>query len=208
MVDEDHVVDGLGQFGEQVAGHEHGAALAGQAAQQAAQPVDALGVEPVGGLVQDQGLRVAEQRGGQCEPLPHALGVAAGPAVRGAAEPDQLEHLLDPLAADPRGACGDPQRGPPGPPGMEHVRAGQRADVPQRVAQVPVRAPVDGGPAAGRHGQAEQQPDGGRFPGSVRAEEPGDAARCQLEGQVADRGDGAVPLGQRLDGDGTHGSSP
>jgi len=125
-----------------------------------------------------------------------------------AAEPDQLEHLLDPLAADPRRACGDPQRGPPGPPGVEHVRAGQRADLPQRVAQFPVWVPVDGGAAGGRLGQAEQQPDGGRFPGSVRAEEPGDAARGQLEGQVADRGDGAVPLGQRLDGDGAHGSSP
>jgi hypothetical protein len=106
VVDDDHVVDGLGQFGEQVAGHEDGASLVGQAAQQAAQPVHAFGVEPVGGLVQDQGVRVAEQRGGQCQLLPHALGVAAGPAVRGAAEPDQVEHLLDPLAADPHGVVG------------------------------------------------------------------------------------------------------
>ena len=51
-------------------------------------------------------------------------------------EPDEVEHLLDPLAGDPRGTCGDPQRRPAGPPGMEHVRAGQRADVPQRVAQL------------------------------------------------------------------------
>jgi len=65
-----------------------------------------------------------------------------------------------------------------------------------------------GGAAGGRPGQAEQDADGGRFPGAVRAEEPGYAARCQLEGEVIDRGDGAVPLGQRLDGDGAHGGSP
>jgi len=38
--------------------------------------------------------------------------------VRGAAEPDEIEHLLDPLAGDPRGPRGDPQRRPAGPPGM------------------------------------------------------------------------------------------
>jgi hypothetical protein len=64
------------------------------------------------------------------------------------------------------------------------------------------------GAAGGRPGQAEQDADGGRLPGAARAQEPGDAARCQPEGEVIDRGDGAVPLGQRLDGDGAHDSSP
>src|SRR6185312_16600287 len=113
-----------------MAGYENGAAFGGEAAQQATQPVHALGVEPVGRLVEDQGLRVAQQRGGKCEPLPHALGVAADAAVCGAAEPGEVEYLLDPLAGDPRGACGDPQRRPARTPWMEHVRVEQRADMP------------------------------------------------------------------------------
>jgi hypothetical protein len=91
---------------------------------------------------------------------------------------------------------------------MEHVRVEQRANLPERVAQLGVRAPADGGAARSRPGQAEQDADRGRFPGSVRAEEPGDPARCQPEREVVDRGDGAVPLGQRLDGDGAHHGSP
>ena len=196
------------QLGELVAGHEDGAALIGQAAQQAAQPGHALRVQAAGRLVEHEGLWVAQQGGGQREPLPHAERVAAYPAVRGAAEPGEVEHLLDPLAGDPGGPRGDPQRHPARAPGMEHVRVDQRADVPERVVQLGVGAPVDGGAARSGPGQAEQDADGGRFPGPVRAEEPGDPARCQLEGEVVDRGDGAVPLGQRLDGDGAHDSSP
>src|SRR5262249_31322065 len=69
-------------------------------------------------------------------------------------------------------------------------------------------APVDGGAAGVRLGQSKQQADGGGFPGPVRADKPGDTARDEFEGEVVDGGDGAVPLGQRLDGDGAHDSSP
>jgi hypothetical protein len=144
-----------------VAGDEDGAALGGEAAQQAAQPGHALGVEPVGRLVEDQGFWVAEQGSGEGEPLPHALGVAAGPAVCGGSEPGEVEYLLDPLVGDPRGACGDPQRHAARTPRMEHVRVEQRADVPQRVAQLGVAAAVDGGAAGVRPGQAKHQTDGG-----------------------------------------------
>ena len=82
-VGDDHdVVDGLLDLREVVAGDEHGAAASGVVAQEVAQPADALRVEPVGGLVENEDLRVAEQRGGQAEPLAHAERVAADPAVR------------------------------------------------------------------------------------------------------------------------------
>ena len=50
-------------------------------AQQAAHPVDAGRVEPVGRLVEDEHLRVAEQGVGDAEPLPHAQGVVPDAAL-------------------------------------------------------------------------------------------------------------------------------
>src|ERR1035441_7014799 len=86
--DHDDVTDGLGDLGQDVAGDQDGAALCGQRAElrdllrslalcgqraeQIPQPPDALRVQAVGGLVEHQDLRVAEQGGGQAEPLPPA----------------------------------------------------------------------------------------------------------------------------------------
>ena len=78
---------------EQVAGHEHGAAARGLAAQQAAHPADARRVEAVRRLVEDE-TRVAEQRGGNRQALAHAHRVALHAAVRGGVETDRGEHLL------------------------------------------------------------------------------------------------------------------
>ena len=69
-------------------------ALGGEAAQEVAQPADALGVEPVGGLVEHEDARVAEQRGREAEPLGHAEREAAGAPAGGAAEVDELEQLV------------------------------------------------------------------------------------------------------------------
>jgi hypothetical protein len=79
-----------------VVGHEHGPALVGQAADQPAQPVDALGVEAVGRLVEDRDLGVAEQGGGQPQALAHAQGEAAGAAPGGGGQPGQLEDDVGP----------------------------------------------------------------------------------------------------------------
>jgi hypothetical protein len=43
---DDHVVGGLGEFAELVAGDQHGPVVGGERAQQAADPGDAVGVEP------------------------------------------------------------------------------------------------------------------------------------------------------------------
>ena len=59
--------------------------VGGEAAQEVAEPADALGVEAVSGLVEDQQLGVSEQRGRQPEPLPHPERVAADTAATGAA---------------------------------------------------------------------------------------------------------------------------
>jgi hypothetical protein len=67
-----------------VRGDEDRLALRGQLGQHPAHPPDALDVEAVDRLVQDHGGRVAEQRGGDAEPLRHAEGEL--PAGRPATE--------------------------------------------------------------------------------------------------------------------------
>ena len=59
---------------EHVAGDKHRPPFGGQIAQQLAKPVNAFGVEPVGGLIEDEDLRFGQQRGSQAKPLAHAEG--------------------------------------------------------------------------------------------------------------------------------------
>ena len=75
--DHDQVVGGVLELAHQVAGHQHRPALRGQRPQEAAHPHDALRVHAVERLVEHQHRRVAEQRGGDAEPLPHAERVPA-----------------------------------------------------------------------------------------------------------------------------------
>ena len=81
--DHDEAVDGGFDFGEEVAGQQHGAALVGEVAEQFAHPGDAFGVEAVGRFVQDEHLRVADQRLGDAEALTHPERVGADPFVGG-----------------------------------------------------------------------------------------------------------------------------
>jgi hypothetical protein len=61
----------------------NGAALVGLVADEPAQPGDPLGVQAVGGLVEQQDLGVAEQRRGQPEALARAEREAADPPAGG-----------------------------------------------------------------------------------------------------------------------------
>ena len=123
--DDHHVVDGLLDLAEHVAGDEDGLALTAEVAQELPQPPDALGVQPVGRLVQQEHLRVAQQRRGEPEALAHAHGVAAGPLARRGRDADQLEHLVDAGGADAGRVGEDAQVVAAGAAGVE-VRGLQR----------------------------------------------------------------------------------
>ena len=96
--DHDEVVGEHAELADEVARHEHRAAAAGEVGEVVAQPADAVGVEAVGRLVEQQDLRVAEQGAGEGEALPHAEGEPAGALVGGRLEPDLGQHLVDPAA--------------------------------------------------------------------------------------------------------------
>src|SRR6266545_349847 len=84
--DDHYVVRHLGDLAEHVAGDHDGAALARQAAQQAAEPGDAGRVEAVGRLV--------EQGRGQAQALTHAEGETAHAPAAGRRESNLVEHLV------------------------------------------------------------------------------------------------------------------
>ena len=73
LADDDDLLDRLRDLGEHVAREQHRAAGCCEVAQRVPEPADAVGVEPVGRLVEDEDLRLAEQRAGQAEALAHAL---------------------------------------------------------------------------------------------------------------------------------------
>ena len=72
----------------------------GQALHQVADPEDAVGVETVDRLIEDQRVGVAEQRRGDAEPLTHPEREGPHPLARHVAEPDDVEHFADPAAVD------------------------------------------------------------------------------------------------------------
>ena len=127
-VDDQHLVDGLRDLGQHVARDEHRAAPGREGAQEVAQPADAFGIEAVRRLVEDEQLRLAEQRGGEPEPLPHAERVALHAPAGGRLELDQAQHLVDARVAGSRRrarACAD-GRGRTGPDGSPSPRAPRR----------------------------------------------------------------------------------
>ena len=109
--EDDEVVGRVLHLAHEVAGDEHGAPLVGEVAQQFAHPPDALGIQPVDRLVEQQHVRVAEQRRRDAEPLPHAEREAAHPLVRDGLEADEVDHLVDPGDRQPVGLRERPQVG-------------------------------------------------------------------------------------------------
>ena len=95
LADHDDLLDCLSNLCEHVAREQHRAAGGCEVPQRVTQPADAVGVEPVGRLVEDKDLGLAEQRTSQAEALAHALGEAADAALGRVREADLVEHLED-----------------------------------------------------------------------------------------------------------------
>ena len=177
----------------------------GEVAQQPAHPVDALGVEAVGRLVEDQHAAGRRAARGRCpsrwrmpsEYCADALACAAclSSPTRSSSSPTcdgrDAEHLCGRRRA-PRGRCGR--------------RAGRTRRAARRRGGPGCRACGTGCPRTvarpgGRRREAADHPQGGGLAGAVRAEEAGDGAGLAGERDVVDGGLGAVALGEVVDGD-------
>ena len=165
------------QLAHQVAGDEHGPALGGERPQQAADPPDALRVEAVDRLVEQQHRRVAEQRAGDAEPLPHAEREAAGPPAGHGGEADRSSTSSTRRPGRPL-LCAIQSRWlralRPGwtaaaSSSAPTSRSGARSD---RYGRPPTSAVPASGASSPRI-----DPHRGRLAGAVRPDEAGDLAR-------------------------------
>ena len=181
-------------LGEHVRGDEHRAPLAGELAQKTPQPLDALGVETVRGLVEHEHARVAEQRVRQAQALAHAEREPADLAARDVGESDESEHLVDPAGRQPRGLRVHLQVVRGGAPGVEAGCLERRPDRLQRPREVGVAAAGDRRGARGGRHEAEQDAQARRLSGAVGAEESGDRSGFDAGGESVDGGDGSEAL--------------
>ena len=99
-LNDDELIAGSLDLGEQMAGDDDRLADLPETDQQLPDLDDACRIQPVGRLVEDHHLRVLEQRCGDRQALLHAERVVAGPVTVAAGEVDQVEDFVDPLVAD------------------------------------------------------------------------------------------------------------
>ncbi|CAI7979561.1 hypothetical protein FRAHR75_650004 [Frankia sp. Hr75.2] len=194
--DHHHVVGGFLQFAHQMARHQDRAALGGERAQEPAHPHDALRVHAVERLVEQERRWVAEQRGGDPEPLPHAEREAAGPAPGDRPQAGLIENLVDAPGGEAL-RVGEPEEmAAGGPAGLQRRGVEQGADVAQRVAQAAVGMAVDEGVTGVGPVEAEDDAHGGGLARAVRADEPGDLPRPDGEGHPVEGDGSAEPFAQ------------
>jgi hypothetical protein len=200
--DHHQLVGDLLDFAQQVRGQQHGSRAVGEVAQEPAHPHDALGVQAVGGLVEDEHLGVAEQRMRDAQPLAHAERVRADALSRGLArQADVVEdrgHAVAPHAERHRG---NGERLFAGPSAVLRRGVEEHAHVAARVGDRAVRRAEHGRPPGRRLREPADHPQGRGLAGPVGSDEARDGAGRAAEGDVADRLDGAVALGEVLDFD-------
>ena len=203
--DDDELVGHRLDLAQQVRGEQDGARAVGEVAQQPAHPRDALGIEAVGRLVEDQHARVAEQRLGDPEPLAHAERVGAHALLGGRLrEPDVLHQLVDAPALDAEHLRGQRQRLAAAAAGVLGGGVQQHADLAAGVGQAAVAGVQHRRGAGVRVREPADHPQRGRLAGAVGAEEAGHGAGLAVERDVIDRQLAAVALGEMLDGDHGH----
>ena len=186
------------QLAHQVAGDEHRPALGRQRRSRPPDPDDALGVEPVDRLVEHQHRRVAEQRRGDAQPLPHAEREAAGPASgdrRGRARPARAPRrpggAAMPLLCASHSRWSRALR-----PGCSAPASSSAPTCVSGVRSDRYGLPPTSAVALVGRVQSEDQPHRGGLAGAVGPDEPGDLARPHGERQPVDGDRRPVPLAQ------------
>ena len=196
--DDDQIGGGQRHLTHQVARHEDGASLGGQRLQQVAHPQDALGVEPVDRLVEEQDARVAEKRRGDAQALAHPEGELPGPATGHAFQAHLSEHLVHPGPRDRVGLGQCQQVVVGGATGVDGLGLEQGADLPQRPPQIGKTPAADGHRPRVGVVETHHHAHGRRLARPVRSEESRDDPGADREGEVVDRPGRTVGLGQPI----------
>ena len=194
--DDQEVVGGLGHLAHEVGGDEHGAALAGQTAAGLTHPLDALGVQAVDGLVEQEHTGVAQQGRRDAQALAHAQGEALDALLGHRGQAGDVQDLVDPLGGDAVGGGQLAQVAAGAARAVQALGVQQGTDLAQGGRQLPVGAPVDRDLAAGGLVQAHNHAHRGGLARPVGAQEAGDGAGLDGEGDVVHRRLLAITLGE------------
>ena len=195
---EDHdVVAHLLDLAEEVRVEEHGGAAVAQRADEVAHLAATDRVEGRRRLVEDHQHRPAEHRGGEAEPLLHALRVTGDAVVTAAGEPDEVERVGDGRGALVGGQPQQPAVRPRGPaarrakPGTGTARAGTRRRAGPRGPRPDARGPS---PAAVEVDHPEERLHDRRLARAVGPEQADDLSGPDVEVDAVER----LPLLVRL----------
>ena len=188
-------------------GHEHegDAHLLLQLTQLYLHLLSQLLVERPQRFVQEQHLRLLDERSRQRDPLPLASGQLACPALPVSGQPYQLQHFLDALRELPLRE-----------PGLAHAERDVGRDIQMREYRVALEhhvhravvgrnerhvLAVDVDAPAARHLEAGEHAEQGRFPATRRSEQRKELSLRDLEVCIVHRPDRTEILGDVVDGD-------
>ena len=164
-------------------------------------------VDAARGLVEEDDLRLVEDRAAERQPLLPAHGQRPRQASLASLEAGHLEHpgqaAVDRLPGQPVGAAEKADVLGDGEVLVERELLGHVADdLLDPLGLAADVEPADRGGAGGRVEKAAEHPDGRGFAGPVGPQEAEDGAALDLEAHGVDGGERAEPLGQRLHFDG------
>ena len=168
-------------------GEEHRSGAA-QLAQLAVDERGALGVEAGIGLVQQQQVRVVEERAAERQPLHHPTREVGHPCAPLVPEAEALEQHPDPLAPFGHAVEATVE--------LEVLERRQLAVEPRVVAEKADRRSrrVDVERARGRRRESGAEPQQGRLAGAVRPRHEQEAAALDLQVETLEHAPRAVPL--------------
>jgi hypothetical protein len=126
-----------------MAGDKDRPALGCETLEQAANPSDALGIESVDGLIEDQDTGIPDEGAGDPEPLSHAERVLPGSLTRHRGESDGVEHLIDPPEWDVVGLGQIPEVVGSAATRVKRLRIEQGTHLSQRPPELGVCTTVD-----------------------------------------------------------------
>ncbi|GAA3079996.1 hypothetical protein GCM10020254_25350 [Streptomyces goshikiensis] len=168
-------------------GEEDGAAEGGVTAQQSVQPGGLPWGDPGGGLVEEQGAGVGEQRGGEGDPAFHAERERPEAVVAQARDADDFQQGVGPGGRHPGGGAEHPQLVAYGPGRVAGDVAEQDADLTARVRDPVQRAAAEIRDPSARF-EFEHEPQRGGLARARLAEQGGHAPWAGLEGEVVHEG--------------------
>ena len=178
---------GLLHFGQHVRRDEDRPALPRERPEEAAQPADALGVEPVRRFVEDQHAGVAEQGVRESEALAHAERESADLPPRDIGEADEAEHLVDAPLRDARGTRVHAEVVHGRAARVEARRLERGTHRVQGMGEIGVALAADGRGARGGPHEPQHDAQARGLAGAVRAEEAGHGARLHARREPVDR---------------------